>query len=207
MRSRTILVCLVLAVGVSHGAMARELVDRVVAIVDRDVVTLSEAEQAIALRELRGSETPTLEDVVERLIEERLIEREVARFAGEGVPDDDVEQTLSLVAARFASREAFEMSLSEHGLDTAALRKIIRSQLQINRYLDRRFRALTQVAADEIERYYDDEIRPQLSEARDVTDSEREQIRRLLEEKKFNDRVDAWIDALKARAHIRRYVW
>ena len=40
-----------------------ELVDRIVAIIDRDVVTLSEAEQAVGFLELRGVENIDLADV------------------------------------------------------------------------------------------------------------------------------------------------
>ena len=34
-----------------------------------------------------------------------------------------------------------------------------------------------------------------------------DQIRRILEEQKFNERVEQWLDGLKQRARIRRYVW
>jgi hypothetical protein len=34
-----------------------------------------------------------------------------------------------------------------------------------------------------------------------------ESIRRILEERAFNARIEEWIDGLKGRARIRRYVW
>ena len=55
------------------------------AYIDRDVVTLSEAEQAAGFLELRGVEGVGLTDVVERLIEARLIERDVLRFTDDPV--------------------------------------------------------------------------------------------------------------------------
>ena len=33
------------------------------------------------------------------------------------------------------------------------------------------------------------------------------QIRRILEEQRFNERVEQWIEGLKNRSRIRRYVW
>ena len=36
---------------------------------------------------------------------------------------------------------------------------------------------------------------------------ETDQIRRILEEQRFNERVDQWIEGLKKRSRIRRYVW
>ena len=40
-----------------------------------------------------------------------------------------------------------------------------------------------------------------------MTLEEVDQIRRILEEQKFNERVEQWLDGLKQRARIRRYVW
>ena len=60
------------------------------AIIDRDVVTLSEAEQAAGFLELRGVDNVELADVVERLIEARLIERDVLRFTDDPLPEERV---------------------------------------------------------------------------------------------------------------------
>jgi len=68
---------------VLHGVSARaEIVDRVAAVVDRDVITLSEAEQAAELRALRGQEELSMAEVVERLIDARLVDRTGRTFEG-----------------------------------------------------------------------------------------------------------------------------
>ena len=159
------------------------------------------------LVEVRTGDSASLTNVVERLIEARLIEREVARFTDEPVPDVLVEDQLELVRAGFASEQAFEQMLAQHGLTEDGLRADVRRQLTVNRYLERRFRALTYVTEDDIDIYFASEVLPALADAREPTLEEMEQIRRILEERRFNERVEQWIDGLKERSRIRRYVW
>jgi len=191
------------------GALARaELVDRIVAIIDREVVTLSEAEQASEIARARTGASAPLVSVVERLIESRLVEREVERFTGEPVSPELVDGALREVRARFSSETAFLEMLARNGLSEEELRATLRRQIGVAEYLERRFRPLTFVTEEQIEVYYRDELLPSLQgrplpELSEVSES----IRRVLEERAFNARVEEWIDGLKGRARIRRYVW
>ncbi len=204
---RGLAVALLLIVA-SGGAFAEpELVDRIVAIIDRDVIMLSEAEQGMWLVELRTDDDVSLRDVVERLVEARLIEHEVARFTDAPVPDELVEEQLARVRSRFPSEEALDTMLSSSGLSEEELRSEVRRQLTVNRYLERRFRALTYVTDDDIQNYFSEEVLPELPDERGPMLEEIDQIRRILEEQRFNERVDQWIDGLKKRSRIRLYVW
>jgi peptidyl-prolyl cis-trans isomerase SurA len=194
-----------LLIGASAGA---ELVDRIVAIIDREIVTLSEAEQASEIARARGREKVLLVDVVERLIESRLVEREVERFTGEPVPPPLVERAFEEVRAASPSDAEFRQMLARSGLSEEELRTSLRRQVAVAQYLERRFRPMTFVTEEQIAAYYRDELAPsvegrRLPELDDVSES----IRRILEERAFNARVETWIDALKERAKIRRYVW
>jgi len=202
------LAAFVLSIVASVQALAEpQLVDRIVAIIDREVIMLSEAEQAMWLVELRTDEAAGLRDVVERMIEARLIGREVARFTDTPVPDELVEERLARVRSSFATAEALDAMLSSRGLNREELRSDVSRQLTVNRYLERRFRALTYVTDDDIESYFSTEVLPELSDERGPTLEETDQIRRILEEQRFNERVDQWIAGLKKRSRIRRYVW
>ncbi len=184
-----------------------ELVDRIVAIIDRDVVTLSEAEQAAGFLELRGIDNVELADVVERLIEARLIERDVLRFTDDPLPEERVLEAVASLREEFATEDAFEAMLTERSVSEQELFSELRRQLTVTRYLERRFRALTYVTEEEIQSFFDAEVIPELPAERPPTLEEVDQIRRVLEEQKFNERVEQWLDGLKQRARIRRYVW
>ena len=205
MRSRA----LFLALALLPAAAARaELVDRIVAIIDREVVTLSEAEQASEIARARIGASGPLVSVVERLIESRLVEREVDRFTGEPVSRELVDGALREVRAGFSSESAFRDMLTRSGLSEEELRAKLRRQIAVTQYLEQRFRPLTFVTEEQIEAYYRDELLPSfqgrpLPELSEVSES----IRRILEERAFNARVEEWIEGLKGRARIRRYVW
>ena len=214
-RSLAIGLCL-LGLSVSETFARSELVDRIVAIIDQDVITLSEARQSLELRLAAAGTSPEpgddddhdLSAEVERLIEVRLVSREVDRFSDEVVPQAMVNQALAAVRATFPTEQAFLDTLSEQGFSELELRAQLRSQLATHRYLERRFRALTYVTDEEVEAYYRDELVPELNGQTPPPLAEvAALIRANLEERKFNQRVDDWIDELKSRARIRRYVW
>jgi peptidyl-prolyl cis-trans isomerase SurA len=206
MRSRVVPAVLV---SLLSGTSARaELVDRIVAIIDRDVVTLSEAEQAAEIAGARTGAVEPLVEIVERLIESRLVEREVERFTGEPVPPDLVDGALREARARFPSEPAFREMLARSGLTEDELSAMLRKQIGVAQYLEQRFRPLTFVTEEQIAAYYRDELLPAVEgkpapELAEVSES----IRRILEERTFNARVEEWIEELKGRARIRRYVW
>ncbi len=206
MRFRATVGVLALAL-VSAAAGAGELVDRIVAIIDRDVVTLSEAERRRAVLDLRGAAERTITDVVERMIEARLIEREVSRFVTEPVPEAEVREALEAVRRQYESEADYERMLKERGIREEDVATELERQLEVNRYLERRFRALTYVTDEEAERYFEEEVLPTLRTERPPTGDELDQIRHILEEQQFNDRIERWIDELKERSVIRRYVW
>jgi peptidyl-prolyl cis-trans isomerase SurA len=207
MRSRIVLVSLVLlAAAGPRPARAGEIVDRIVAIIDREVITLSEAEQARGLVEVRTGQPTSLADVVERLIEDRLVEREAERLVGKPVPIELVDDALSQVRVSFSAEADYRNMLARDGLTEEEVREQLRRQLAITSYLERRFRALSYVTAEEIERYYEEDpelsspLAPELSAVSD-------QVRLILEERKFTARVELWIGSLKSRSRIQRYVW
>jgi peptidyl-prolyl cis-trans isomerase SurA len=194
----------------SASTARAEIVDRIAAVVDREVITLSGAEQAAEFRRLRGEEELSMGEVVERLIEARLVEREVSRYPEESVSQDRIDEVIESIRRSFSSEPMFVESLNEQGMTQVELESLIRKQMTTERYLERRFRPLVYVTDEDVGRYYEEELVPVLETAGESApplENVDGSIRRILQEKAFNERVDAWIDDLKSRAQIRRYVW
>jgi len=202
---------LTLGLALAAAPAAAEIVDRIVAVVDREAITLSEAERARKLHLLRaGSEAPPLVDAVERLIELRLVLREVERYPAQAVAPEEIAAAVASVRAAFDSQSSFEMALTEAEMTEAELGAQLRSQIAVTHYLERRFRLLIQVSDEEIHLYYREELTPELGrtgEAPPALESVSPAIRRILEERDFNSQIATWIEQLKARANVRRYVW
>jgi peptidyl-prolyl cis-trans isomerase SurA len=208
MRSSLTPLLVVAALTLPARPAAAELVDRIVAIVDREVVLLSEAEQARAIARVRSGEEARLAEVVERLIEARLVEREVERFTSDPVPSVVVDEALEEVRSRFGSEADFQEELHRGGLTPAELRSELARQIEVTRYLERRFRALSFVSEEEVETYYRDELPERLGAADAPPLAEvAPLIRQLLEEREFNRRVEEWLGGLLSRSKIKRYVW
>jgi peptidyl-prolyl cis-trans isomerase SurA len=194
----------------SASTARAEIVDRIAAVVDREVITLSGAEQAAEFRRLRGEEELSMGEVVERLIEARLVEREVSRYPEESVSQDRIDEVIESIRRSFSSEPMFVESLNEQGMTQVELESLIRKQMTTERYLERRFRPLVYITDEDVSRYYEEELVPVLETAGESApplENVDGSIRRILQEKAFNERVDTWIDDLKSRAQVRRYVW
>jgi hypothetical protein len=189
---------------------AAEVVDRIVAVVDRYAITLTEAEQTVELARFRGNDSLELSDAVESLIEAHLIKREVKRYPGIQVSNEDVRLAVESLRESYPSDDDFYRAMELLNLTEDGLEQLLKKQLLIDLYLERRFRSLVFVSEEEIRAFYDDELLPELKvrgEAPPSRDSLEPRIRSLLVERKYNERVNQWIDGLKSRSRIRRFVW
>jgi hypothetical protein len=193
------------------GLAPPEIVDRVVAVVDKEAITLSEAEEAQRLYALKHEgATPTLAEVTEKLIEARLLLRELSRYPVEPVTSEDVQAALESVRSSYAVPAEFERALVEAGMTVEQLTSDLRQQLALTRYLERRFRILVHATDADVERYYREELLPETRSKGEPDPSLggiAEAIRRILEERRFNERVGEWIEQLKSKSSIRRHVW
>ena len=131
---------------------AQQLLDRVVARVNGEVVTLTDVQAAVALGvvELQADagETEALELVVSR----QLVLAEVARFAPPEPDAADVTRETATLIARVGSRLAAVMQST--GIDQARIRDIARDNLRIQAYLDQRFGTTAQLSEEEVAQYY-----------------------------------------------------
>lgn len=189
---------------------ARELsdigrIDRVLAVVNGEPITLSEILEAIALAP--GVSPPaTVSETLERLIDALLMEHEARRYLQEPPSEEESEATLRALMDRFATPEDYRATLRRLGVAEDYLRKRIRRELIVDRYVDRRFRPLVQVAQREVEDYYRTVLLPDLVGAGSpaTLDDVESLIRNILEQRDLNRRVSAWVDELKSSASIVR---
>ena len=147
-RWRLVTMGIVLAVGMARA----EVIDRILAVVDGAIITQSDAAAAIRLGLVAGPADP-LAAVVDRLIERRLILREVDRYAPPDPAEADVDRAVTEIRARAGSPTQFDAILLQTGFALDQLRRHVRDDLRIESYLQQRFGAV-QPAEEEIQRYY-----------------------------------------------------
>ena len=179
-------------------------VDRVLAVVNGEPITYSEVLEAIALMP-GATPPPTVDDALERLIDARLMEHEARRYLQEPPSEEESEATLRALMDRFATPEDYRATLRRLGVAEDYLRKRIQRELIVDRYVDRRFRPLVQVAQRDVEEYYRTVLLPDLDAGSPASLVEVESlIRNILEQRDLNRRVSAWVDELKSSASIVR---
>lgn len=132
------LVALVLCASVASA----ETVDRVLAVVSGQLITLTDV---MAARDL-GLQTPDggpdpVRAILTKLIDRELILAEVERYAPPEPTADAVDREVQRVRARFASSQALDAALARSGIDEQHLRETVRQDLRMAAYMNQRFTA------------------------------------------------------------------
>ena len=126
------------------AAAADEVIDRVLAVVDGELITLSDVRAAIELGRVQAGTAPDPQRVVlSQLIDRVLVLSEVDRFAPPEPSALTIDAAAEAVAARFPSQEVFDATLKRLGIDQQFVRELLREDLRIRAYLDQRFTAET----------------------------------------------------------------
>ena len=189
-------------------------VDRIAAVIDQQVLTVSEVSQMAEVRffpRVAGrSDDDYRHDILEALIAQALRFRDVERFGAQDIPKDSIEARLVEIQRRFTSPAELDAALARAELTPDELRALIKRQLQVEAYIQERFAPLIFVANDDIAAYYNGPWRQQRA-ARGLPvsplDSVREEIRTLIRSRQLEQQVETWTAQLRARANVDVYAW
>lgn len=133
--------------------MQPELLDRTVALVGGQPITLSDTRAAIALG-LIAAGTSSPEDAVAQLIRRELILREVQRYAPAPPSSSAVDTRLAEIRQRFADGAALAGVLEAHAFSDTRLRAWVSDDLRIETYLAQRFASASTPTDLEVSRHY-----------------------------------------------------
>lgn len=139
-------------------------IDRVVAIIEGQVLTRSELEfeTRVAFIE-RGAvqaafaplDDETLRGALELVIGQRLQVLSADRLEAFPAEQAEVEDRLDRFRQRFESAEAFQAFLARSGADTRHLIEVLKRNVRAERILDSRIRLKAQVSEAEVKRYFE----------------------------------------------------
>jgi len=117
-----------------------ELLDRTLALVGGQAITLGDARAAIALGlvDLPAGDDP-IAAATSRLVDRELVLREVQRYAPPAPAESEVDARLEDTRARVKGAAALAQALRAHGLSEARLRAWLRDDLRAQAYLAQRF--------------------------------------------------------------------
>jgi len=138
LQSGAALIAAVLSVGVVRA----ETIERVLAVVAGQLITLSDVTAATDL----GLQSPDeaadpVRAVLTKLIDRELVLAEVDRYAPAEPTAEAVDRDVERVRQRFPSQAALDDVLARSGIDEKHLRETLRQDLRMRAYLDQRFSA------------------------------------------------------------------
>lgn len=139
------------------GYSQAEIVERVVARINDEIITLTELEEAYqqlksALPE--GERLPSRRELLERMVENKLLLQETKR-EGIKVSEGEVQENIERVKSTFLSEKAFEMALENEGIKIEDLKERYKEELMIKKLIDKEVKPEVEVTKKEIRDYYE----------------------------------------------------
>ena len=130
-------------------------VDRIAAVIDEQVLTVTEvgqmAEMRFFPRTAGESDDEYRREILESLIAQALRLRDVERFGAPDITAESIDARLQQIQARFPSVADFEAALIRAELSLDEFKALIKRQLQVEEYIQERFAPLVFVSNEEIE--------------------------------------------------------
>lgn len=196
----------------SAHARPQQTVDQILTLVNDDVITRIDLLWSIALDPQAPSPVgPVGSDLLSRkldvMIDERLISQEAARLPTTDITRDEIEKKRSDLIKSFKSEAQFRERAGSVGLTPQKIDELLRQRILIERYVDFRFRSFVVVTEQEIKRFYDDKLAPQVREAGQVPppvedQKTRDAIISILKQEKINAELDKWLTSARQRADV-----
>ena len=184
---------------------AQVVVDRVVARIENDILTLSDARELAAYQRLSGREPAPEPELLQQLIDQWIVANDAAAARFPAPPAQQVDAQLAALRNQVGTPQQFAARLRELDLSEQDVRRLVAKQIFLDLYLERRFRAVARVQPGEVERYYREEFVPQLQRRKQAVpplDDVRDSITDLLLERDITRRAQQWIEQARASLDV-----
>lgn len=141
-----------------------EIIDRVIAVVNDEVITQSELDiilfpiyaqysEIYGEEELAEKMDEAKQEMLLQMIEDKLIIQK-SRKEGIVVSDKEVEDRVAEIKNKFSDEETFEAALEEQGLNVDILKKRYKEQAMMKKIFDKEVRSQIVVLPTEVQEYY-----------------------------------------------------
>jgi len=192
--------------------------DRVIAVINRQVILQSDLEDEMQLSVLdpstNGNARDTKQQALDRLISRTLIQQQIQQ---ENIPA--AEPTPAEIAARLkeirsdlpacvradcASDAGWNAFLAHHELSPVRVEKYLRTRLEILSFIELRFRQGIRITPEDVESYYRETLLPQYpsGQAPPPLQQVSSRIEEILLQQRVNALFDTWLSNLRSQGQI-----
>jgi len=183
----------------------QEVIDRIVARIEDDVILWSEVRELSAYQKFVDGKSESDEQVLDHLIDQWVVrsEAETSRFPRPS--DADVQRYVEHVKKTFSTPEEYESRKKDSGLTDAQMREMAASQLYLSNYLDSRFRPTVQIDPKAAEEFYQKGVvvRAKARGQEPPTfEASRDYIQETLIQEGINEEADRWLKESRGRIHV-----
>jgi|SRR5215831_85040 len=190
------------------AARAQQVVDRIVARVEEEIILQSDVDQLARYQRLVDGKSESEAQILDRLIDQWIVRKEAEASRFPAATDVDVERGLQRLERSFRTKEDFVAQREKAGISEAELRQIVTAEAYLSNYLDSRFRPTVQVDEQAIQDFYHQALIPR-AKARGQEppsfDAARDLIQEVLIQKGINEQADKWLKESRTRLSIRKF--
>jgi peptidyl-prolyl cis-trans isomerase SurA len=196
----------VLVLLLAAGIVRADVIDRVLAVVNGHLITLSDVRRVAELGLIStGSAGDRTDGVLSQLIDRRLVLEEVERYAPPEPDAAAISARIAVVERQHGGQSGLEARLAALGVDRSWLEQWVRDDLRIHAYIEQRFAGAMEATDDEIENYFREHADELVRNGQPLPTPEGQAIAR---ERVMAARRQAltteWLDGLRKRAEITK---
>jgi peptidyl-prolyl cis-trans isomerase SurA len=211
----SMLVRALLVLAIALPARAGDVLDRIVATVNRQIILQSEWQDAVRYaafvdgRPLDQVQASDRKAALDHLIDQELLREQMRSSGFPHASSEEVDKRIQDIRKQYAdaqSEAGWQTTLGRYGLTEAELKKRVGLEVDLMGLVDARLRPNIIIDSKSIESYYNQELLPQLrqSGAQQVPLAEvTPKIKELLTQQKMNQMLIAWLQDLRSGSQIR----
>jgi peptidyl-prolyl cis-trans isomerase SurA len=205
--------------GVSASAASAKgvVLDRVIAVVNGDVILESDVDEERRFEEIqpyRSLTDSTREKMIERLVDRTLILQQSALEPEDAISDQQLDAQLATLRKDIPGCKQYECEtaagwqkfLGGHGFTVEEFGDRWRKRMELLKFIELRFRNGINISDDQIKAYYEKLMLPEYAR-RNVTPPELKTIANRIEEVLLQQEVGAlledWLKSLRAQGNVR----
>ena len=184
---------------------AQQLLDRMVARVENDIVLLSDVRELSRYQQFVDGKAESDKEILDRLIDQWIVRNEAKAALFPQPSEEDVDRSLRRLKRSFSSPEAFEERKKQSGLTDEDILHMLKSQSYLSNYLDTRFRPSIQIDEPAIEDYYKTRVVPRAEsrgQAPPTIEAAHDFIQEALVQRAINVQADKWLKESRTRVRV-----
>ncbi len=199
-------------------AAAGEVIDGVVASVNRHPILRSDWDEAVRFEAfMQQKPVSQLSEgdrirALQRLIDRQLLSAQMGDVSYMRPTEDKLQQDIAKLRSQVPNGNddaAWRKLLASYGLNQESLKRHLSDEVQVMNFIEVRLRPNVHINDDEIESYYKNQLIPDLQQNGGkpiALDEVKPRIQELLTEQHIDELLDAWLHNLRQQADIHSTV-